>query len=90
MLICLKMQNLQATIFPFVPQRWDSPPTSVITWDIAESIYKQHRTKGDLEFKHSANVCWYLSIMKPGIFQKQLLESLIIPRTVRILYIPGR
>ncbi len=39
-------------------------PRDIITWEEAKSIYKQHRIKGDLEFKHNAYVCWYMDDYK--------------------------
>ncbi len=45
---------------PVCPTTAKEVPHDVITWEEAKAIYKKHRIKKDLEFKHDAFVCWYL------------------------------
>ena len=45
---------------PFCPTTAKETPHDVITWEEAKAIYKKHRIKKDLGFKHDAFVCWYL------------------------------
>lgn len=45
---------------PICPTTAKEAPHDVITWEEAKAIYKKHRIKKDLDFKHDAFVCWYL------------------------------
>ena len=49
---------------PICPTTAKEIPHDVITWEEAKAIYKKHRIKKDLEFKHDAFVCWYLDDYK--------------------------
>lgn len=45
---------------PICPTTAKEVPHDIITWEEAKAIYKKHRIKKDLSFKHDAFVCWYL------------------------------
>lgn len=49
---------------PICPTTAELPPSDIITWDEAKAIYKKHRIKKDLDFKHDAFVCWYMDDYK--------------------------
>lgn len=49
---------------PICPTTAKEIPHDVITWEEAKAIYKKHRIKKDLEFKHDAFVCWYIDDYK--------------------------
>lgn len=49
---------------PLCPTTATKLPKTVITWEEAKAIYKKHRIKKDLEFKHNAFVCWYIDDYK--------------------------
>lgn len=45
---------------PICPTTAKEVPNDIITWEEAKAIYKKHRIKKDLSFRHDAFVCWYL------------------------------
>lgn len=45
---------------PICPTTAKELPHDIITWEEAKAIYKKHRIKKDLSFRHDAFVCWYL------------------------------
>lgn len=49
---------------PLCPTTSEQLPSDIITWDEAKAIYKRHRIKKDLIFKHDAFVCWYMDDYK--------------------------
>ncbi len=49
---------------PICPTTAEHPPSDIITWEEAKSIYKKHRIKKELNFKHNAFVCWYIDDYK--------------------------
>lgn len=49
---------------PLCPTTATELPKYIITWQEAKAIYKKHRIKKDLEFKHDAFVCWYIDDYK--------------------------
>ncbi len=49
---------------PICPTTAKHPPSDIITWDEAKAIYKKHRIKNELDFKHDAFVCWYMDDYK--------------------------
>lgn len=49
---------------PLCPTTAEQLPSDIITWDEAKAIYKKHRIKKELDFKHDAFVCWYMDDYK--------------------------
>ena len=49
---------------PMCPTTATDLPKDIITWEETKAIYKKHRINGDLSFKHSAYVCWYIDDYK--------------------------
>ncbi len=49
---------------PICPTTATELPHTVITWEEAKSIYKNHRIKKDTDFKCDAYVCWYIDDYK--------------------------
>lgn len=49
---------------PYCPTTATEVPKEIITWETAKEIYKKHRIRKNLEFKHNAFVCFYLDDYK--------------------------